>query len=71
MPIWFIAVFPDVINLLNEAESEKYQILYDGVKADIFNPGIDIKNEDKKKLEMYRNIIENYLKKVKPYLEIQ
>jgi len=71
MPLWFIAAFPDVLDWIQEAKAERSQILYEGIREDDLKSWLDMKEEDTRKLEIYKVMIENYLKKIKPELEIQ
>lgn len=71
MPIWFMAAFPDVVDWINSGTLEKNCVLYEGIEEDLLESVLEDWRESSEKTQVMRKMVENYLRKVKPYLETQ
>ena len=71
LSMFFIAAFPDVVDLINGEGFEESALLYEGIPEDQLSLALDKGNDSAERIDVYAMMIENYVAKVKPTLEIQ
>lgn len=73
LPLWMLAAVPDVIDWMNEGpmDGQRIEQLYEGV-TETEHEAADADGPDsRKKIDIYRRVIDNYLREVAPRLETQ
>ena len=68
---WFIAAFPDIVKWINNDGLDTSELLYDGIAEDQLGAAFDKDKDCVERVKVYKVIVDNYLKKVKPTLEIR
>ena len=74
LPVWFIAAFPDIVKWISTTspDFEKQHLLYEGISEKMLKIVADKTIKDShEKIDAYRVMVENYLAKVRSYLETQ
>jgi len=74
MPTWMVAAFPDVLSWINEStpEEDRMEVLLSGIDESELERAFGGESEvTNATIDVYRRMIENYLREVRPRLEAQ